>query len=77
MVAHETTHALLDGLDRRFIEPTNPDVLAFHEAFGDIVALFQHFTLREAAILDQIHKTSGDLGQEIFLPSWRCSSAKR
>ena len=29
------------------MEPTNPDVLAFHEAFADIVALFQHFTFPE------------------------------
>ena len=47
IIAHETTHAMLDGLHRRFIEPTNPDVLAFHEAFADIVALFQHFTFPE------------------------------
>src|SRR6185437_2104457 len=30
VVAHETTHALLDGLHRRYQEATNPDVLAFH-----------------------------------------------
>ena len=30
IVAHETTHAILDGMHRRFNEPTNPDVLAFH-----------------------------------------------
>ena len=30
-------------------QPTNPDVLAFHEAFADIVALFQHFTHPERA----------------------------
>ena len=41
------------GCIRRFQEPTNPDVLAFHEAFADIVALFQHFTIPEA-VLHQI-----------------------
>jgi Subtilase family len=47
IIAHETTHALLDGLHRRFEEASNPDVLAFHEGFADIVALFQHFTMPE------------------------------
>ncbi|MBK8151495.1 MAG: hypothetical protein IPK58_25695 [Acidobacteria bacterium] len=43
IIAHETTHALLDGMHRRFIESSHRDTLAFHEAFADIVALFQHF----------------------------------
>jgi hypothetical protein len=47
IIAHETSHALLDGLHRRFKEPSNPDTLAFHEAFSDIVAIFQHFTYPE------------------------------
>lgn len=47
IIAHETTHALLDGLHRRFQEASNPDVPAFHEAFADIVALFQHFNVAE------------------------------
>jgi len=66
IVAHETTHALLDGLHRRFREPTNADILGFHEAFADIVALFQHFTVPEA-LRDQIKKTRGDLAQQSLL----------
>jgi hypothetical protein len=48
IVAHETTHAVLDGLHRRYAEATSVDSLAFHEAFADIVALMSHFTLTEA-----------------------------
>jgi hypothetical protein len=66
IVAHETTHALLDGLHHRFREATNPDVLAFHEAFADVVALFQHFTIPEA-LKHQIAKTRGDLSQQSLL----------
>jgi len=62
IIAHETTHALLDGLHRRFIEPTHPDSLAFHEAFADIVALFQHFSFPEV-LRHQLGKTRGDLRQ--------------
>ena len=66
IVAHETTHALLDGLHRYFAEPSNADVLAFHEAFADIVALFQHFTVPEA-LRDQIRRTRGDLSKQNVL----------
>lgn len=48
IIVHEVAHAILDGLHRRFAEPTSVDSLAFHEAFADIVALFSHFTLEEA-----------------------------
>ena len=66
IIAHETTHALLDGLHRRYQEATNPDVLAFHEAFADVVALFQHFTIPEALIA-KIRQTRGDLGKDNLL----------
>ena len=66
IIAHETTHALLDGLHRYFGEPTNQDVLAFHEAFADIVALFQHFTVTES-LRDQIRRTRGDLARQNIL----------
>ena len=66
IIAHEMTHALLDGLHPRFIEGSNPDVLAFHEAFADIVALFQHFTMPEV-LRHQLAKTRGDLGAQNLL----------
>jgi hypothetical protein len=52
IIAHETTHALLDGLHPRYSEPSNSDMAAFHEAFSDIVALFQHFTMPESLLRD-------------------------
>lgn len=66
VIAHETTHALLDGFHEYFMEATNPDVLAFHEAFADIVALFQHFTFPDV-LAHQIAKTRGDLSSENLL----------
>jgi subtilisin family serine protease len=68
IIAHETTHAILDGMHRRFNEPTNPDVLAFHEAFADIVALMQHFTIPEVLELE-IGRTRGDIESESILGS--------
>ena len=66
IIAHETTHAILDGMFRGYTEGTNPDVLAFHEAFSDIVALFQHFTFPEV-LKSQIAKTRGDLASQNLL----------
>jgi hypothetical protein len=62
IVAHETTHALVDRLRDRFNDPTNRDVLAFHEAIADIVAIFQHFSFPEV-LQDQIRATRADLAQ--------------
>jgi hypothetical protein len=66
VVAHETTHALLDGLHRYYQEQTNQDIAAFHEAFADIVALFQHFTIPEA-LKYTIARTRDDLRKDNLL----------
>jgi hypothetical protein len=66
VVAHETTHALLDGLHRYYQYQTNDDMAAFHEAFADIVALFQHFTI-PAALKHTIAKSRGDLKKDNLL----------
>jgi hypothetical protein len=47
IIAHELTHAVVDRLKPYFLEPSNPDVQAFHEGFADLVALFQHFSFRD------------------------------
>ncbi len=41
IIAHEMTHAILDSIHPHFIENTNSDVAAFHEAFADIIALLE------------------------------------
>jgi hypothetical protein len=66
IIAHEVTHALLDGVHPRFNEPSNPDVHAFHEAFADLVALFQHFSY-PAVLESQIQRTRGSLHTENLL----------
>jgi hypothetical protein len=66
IIAHEVTHAILDGMNYYYNYPTNPDVLAFHEAFADIVALFQHFTFPDV-LKHQIAQTRGDLASQNLL----------
>ena len=66
IIVHEMTHAILDGMFSRFMEPTHPDVAAFHEAFADIVALFQHFTFPEV-ITHEIARTRGQFDAESLL----------
>ncbi|MGH3331640.1 MAG: hypothetical protein ACRDPJ_10110 [Nocardioidaceae bacterium] len=60
IIAHEVTHAIVHRLRRYYSEATNPDVFAWHEAFADLVALFQHFIHRDV-VIEAVTATSGDL----------------
>lgn len=60
IIAHETAHAILHGMRRRSVEATNPDSLAFHEAFADIIALMQHFTM-DNVVRHELGRNGGKL----------------
>jgi hypothetical protein len=66
VVAHETTHALLDALRSEFAAPMNSDVLGFHEGFSDVVALLQHFSFPEV-VASGIREARGALGEASLL----------
>lgn len=57
IVNHEAGHAFLYELRPLSTEPIGPDALAFHEAFGDILAILQHFQL--AGLLEASVTRSG------------------
>lgn len=60
VIAHEVTHALLDGLRPNFLRPTHPDVPALHDAIADLVAVFLHFAQPDV-VASAIERTQGTL----------------
>jgi hypothetical protein len=66
IIAHELTHGLVDGLRAQFATPSNPDVPAFHEAFADLVAVFQHFSYDDV-VKAAIGNTRGRLNRARLL----------
>lgn len=66
IIAHEVTHALLDGLRAQFRVPSSPDVIAFHEAFADLVAIFQRFSYKDV-VRNAIRVSRGDIAKAQYL----------
>lgn len=66
IIAHEVTHAIIHRLRRYYTHATNPDVYACHEAFADLIALFQHFVHRDV-VIEAVTASSGDLGRSTAL----------
>jgi hypothetical protein len=66
VIAHEVTHALLDGLRAEFARPSGIDVVAFHEAFADLVAIFQRFSYKEV-VRNAIRTARGDITKAGYL----------
>ena len=75
IIAHEVTHAIIDGIRSHFTEATNIDVAAFHEAFADLAALFRHFSHREA-LLDALQRSGGRLYSAKLSPDSPPTSAE-
>lgn len=65
VIAHEMTHALLDGMRAEFMRDTHPDVRAFHEAFADIVALLHNFSQQD--LVQQALEETGGLNADALL----------
>ncbi|MCV9947505.1 hypothetical protein [Rhizobium sp. BT-175] len=66
IIAHEMTHAIVHRLRPYFLEATNVDVLAFHEAFSDIIALLQRFSYREL-LANHIQASEGKIHKSTML----------
>jgi hypothetical protein len=72
VVAHETTHAVLDGLRARYTDPSSPEQAGFHEGFADIVALLSVFSLKDVVslLISPRHvKGSGRSADDLIDPS--------
>lgn len=66
IIAHEMSHALLDGLRPNFMRPTHRDVAALHEGFSDLVAVFLRFAQRDV-VERAIEKQQGQLRDDLLV----------
>lgn len=65
IIAHETAHAIVDGIAPDLIDSATPQSLALHEAFADIVAMLMAFTSSElrSYVLEEANGSIKDLSQ--------------
>lgn len=68
IIVHEMAHALLDGQRRRLLLPTRADVLAFHEGFADLIAIFTRFSYHDV-VRAAIERSDGNPTQDTLLLS--------
>jgi hypothetical protein len=60
VASHETAHAMLDGIRPNYYQSLTPEPRAFHEAFGDIMAI--HSSLADDRVVAKVAiQTGGDL----------------
>jgi hypothetical protein len=75
IIAHETAHALLDGLRDHYTDPSRADQAAYHEGFSDIVALLSVFSLKD--VVKAIVGSASNQGQNrsVLTADWLKKSA--
>lgn len=62
VVAHEAGHAILDAIRPNYFSAWSPDPGAFHESFGDVLAML--VSLKDERVLEKVvEQTGGDMSR--------------